>query len=193
MKKRELKKLRSLAQSLKIAGHKYNLYRNAIKLIQKNPNPSEDEDEDERAARVLMEEKEEELRLATLGSDVARLTAAIDAVKGTDGTAMHSVDPVLFAAATERLKALTPNKGSGLLTGMFEGMKMWGGQKETSGQVSSGRHYRRVAPRTKPKRKVVKRKVVKRKVYRNPKTGARYHLRKSKVTGRMYKQYLPRR
>ena len=55
-------------------------------------------------------------------------------------------------------------------------------------QRSSRRHYRRVAPRTKPKRKVVKRKV-----YRNPKTGARYHLRKSKVTGRMYKQYLPRK
>ena len=38
-----------------------------------------------------------------------------------------------------------------------------------------------------------KSKVVKRKVYRNPKTGARYHQRKSKTTGRMYKQYLPRK
>ena len=38
-----------------------------------------------------------------------------------------------------------------------------------------------------------KRKVVKRKVYRNPKTGSHYHMRKSKTTGRMYKQYLPRK
>ena len=62
----------------------------------------------------------------------------------------------------------------------------------TASQRSSRRHYRRVATRTKPTTKP-KRKVVKRKVYRTPKTGARYCLRKSKITGRMYKQYLPRK
>ena len=57
----------------------------------------------------------------------------------------------------------------------------------SSTYLSTQRSYHHVASRTnssiKPKRKV----------YRNPKTGARYHLRKSKTTGRMYKQYLPKK